>query len=369
MRRVPLAARNLFHDRRRASLSIAGVAASFLLVLVLDGVFNGAMLQVTSYIRHSPADLFVAQQGVTTMHMTNSALDPTVADAVAAVDGVAWVEGLRFTTSTLDAPDDSMLTYVFGYNTSQPVAGPRRIVDGTAPSRGGAVVDEIAADELGLAIGDNVTVLGASFRIDGLSTGGTYIANTTVFIRTDDFASLRGDNIAYLLVGIDTGADARTVRDAVAHAVPETTVMTKARFAHEEGNVVRSMAADVMLIMSAIGFVISLGVIGLTLFTATVAKQRDYGVLKAIGTSTGRLVAVLVGQAAITVMAGLALAVVAAAGLGRLITIVEPNVSVALTTASVVRTAAAGLLAAALAVVLPLRRIAHVDAATAFRRV
>lgn len=369
MRRVPLATRSLFHDRRRAALSIAGIAASFVLVMVLDGVFNGAMAQVTAYIRKSPADVFVAQEGVTTMHMTNSALAPEVLDAVRSVPGVAWAEGLRFTTSALDGPTDSILTYVFGYDVDNPVGGPRRIVEGSPPRPGGAVIDKIAADDLSLHLGDSVTVLGRRFRIDGLTTGGTYIANTTTFIRADDFAATRGDNYGYLLVGARPGVDPEALRSLIASSVSGTSVMTKSQFASEEGNVVRSMAADVMLIMSTIGFGISLGVIGLTLFTATVSKQREYGVLKAIGTSDVRLHGIVLAQAAVSVAASLAVAVVLAAGIGRLIAAVEPNVAVQITTSSVVRVALAGVGAAALAVVLPLRRVAKVDAATAFRRI
>jgi putative ABC transport system permease protein len=74
--RVPLARRNLFQERRRALLAVAGVAMALLLVLVLQGIFDGAMRQVTAYIRTSEADLFVSQQGVRTMHMSASALPP-----------------------------------------------------------------------------------------------------------------------------------------------------------------------------------------------------------------------------------------------------------------------------------------------------
>ena len=48
---------------------------------------------------------------------------------------------------------------------------------------------------------DPVRVLGRSFPVAGLSTGGTNIANTTVFIPTGDFARLRGPTQAYVLVG------------------------------------------------------------------------------------------------------------------------------------------------------------------------
>ena len=124
--RVPLARKNLFQDRRRALLAVCGVAAPLVLVLVLDGVFAGAMRQVTAYMRNSPADVFVSQQDVRTMHMSATAIPSDTVDAVRAVDGVAWAEALRYTTSIVDTGDASRLTYVFGYDVASGRAGPRR---------------------------------------------------------------------------------------------------------------------------------------------------------------------------------------------------------------------------------------------------
>jgi hypothetical protein len=75
-RGVPLARRNLLQDRRRVLLSTGGVAAALLLVLVLGGIFAGAMRQLTGYVDRSGADLVVSQAGVTTMHMGASVLRP-----------------------------------------------------------------------------------------------------------------------------------------------------------------------------------------------------------------------------------------------------------------------------------------------------
>lgn len=77
--------RFLFADRRRATLTVLGVAASLLLVLVLGGIFAGAVDRVTYYIRTSPADVFVSQAGVRTMHMSASSLPADAPDRVAQV--------------------------------------------------------------------------------------------------------------------------------------------------------------------------------------------------------------------------------------------------------------------------------------------
>lgn len=41
VRAVPIGRRNLFSDRRRAILGVAGVGVALLLVLALDGIFAG----------------------------------------------------------------------------------------------------------------------------------------------------------------------------------------------------------------------------------------------------------------------------------------------------------------------------------------
>src|SRR3546814_3079775 len=69
---VPAGRRLLFADRRRATLIVLGVAASLRLVLVLGGIFAGAVDRVTYYIRTSPAAVFVSQAEVRTMHMSAS---------------------------------------------------------------------------------------------------------------------------------------------------------------------------------------------------------------------------------------------------------------------------------------------------------
>ena len=162
MRGVPLARQNLLQDRRRAALAAVGIGAAFVLVLVLDGIFAGAMNQVTAYIRSSPADVFVAQRDVKTMHMTASALPPETLDEVRAVEGVAWAEGLRYTTSTVDAGTDSLLTYVLGYDTTTGRGGPRRLTRGRAPGFGEALVDDDAADELGVTVDSAARAVGAA---------------------------------------------------------------------------------------------------------------------------------------------------------------------------------------------------------------
>jgi putative ABC transport system permease protein len=367
-RRVPLARKNLFQDRRRALLAVLGVAASMVLVLVLDGVFAGSMRQVTAYMRNSPADVFVSQRDVRTMHMSESAIPAETVDAVLAVDGVAWAEPLHYTTDLLEGRDEARLSYVLGYDVATGRGGPQELTEGQPPRTGEALIDEVIAGEIGLGIGYPITVLGESFRVSGLSTDGTNLVNTTAYITADDFARLRGEDIAYVLVGAEQGVSADKLASRLEGSLPDLTVQTSSEFASEERSLVSDMAADIMQIMTIIGFVIALAVVGLTLFTATLAKVREYGVVKALGASPYRLATTVLAQAAWSVATGLAVAIAISLVLGAAVTALTPNVQVAIEPAAIVRATVGALLVGALAALMPLRRVLRVDPATAFRR-
>ena len=365
--RVPVGRRLLFADRRRAALTVLGVAASLLLVLVLGGIFSGAVDRVTFYIRTSPADVFVSQAGVRTMHMSASALPPDAAAAAARVPGVAWVSPIGFASGSLAGPDGRQLTYLVGYDPTTGRGGPTRLVAGRAPGLGEAVLDEQAADQLGIDLGTRLTVLGTPLRTVGFSSGGSSITNTTVFVDLDQFARIRGPQPAYLLVGTTAGTDAGRVVRRLERTLDGVTAQTRDEFAASEARVVTDMSADLLRMMSTIGLLIALAVIALGLMTATLNRLRDFAVLKALGSTTRRLAGGVAVQVAWTVALATAVATVAALALARVLPAVAPAVDIVITPAAVARltvlTGAVGLVAA----LWPLRRIAALDAATAFR--
>lgn len=364
---VPVGRRFLFSERRRAALTVLGVTAALLLVLVLRGIFAGAIDQVTRYIRTSPAEVFISQNGVKTMHMSASALAPDAAARVRSVDGVAWVSPIGFASGSVSGPQGRQLSYLIGYDTGTGRGGPSELVTGRTPGSGEAIVDERAVEGLGVGLGDTVTVLGARLRVVGLSSGGSSITNTTVFVAQPEFAKIRGGVPSYLLIGAEPGADASTVADRVRQAVPGVTVQTREEFAASEARIVTDMSADLLRLMSTIGLLIALAVIALGLMTATLNRIREYAVLKALGATTRRLA----GSVTVQVLWTVALASLLAATFAQLLSwtlpVLAPAVSISITSAALTQTTLGALAVGLLAALWPLRRIATLDAATAFR--
>lgn len=364
---VPVGRRFLFADRRRATLTVLGVAASLLLVLVLGGIFAGAVDRVTYYIRTSPADVFVSQAGVRTMHMSASTLQADAPDRVTQVPGVAWAAPIAFASGSVAGPQGRQLTYLIGYDTRTGRGGPTALVAGRLPGAGEAILDEQAANRLGIRLGDRFTVMGMPVRAVGFSTGGSSITNTTVFVDLAEFARIHDDRFSYVLAGLDEGADPNTVADRIRAEVEGVTVQSREQFAESEARIVTDMSADLLRLMSTIGLVIALAVIALGLMTATLNRLRDFAVLKALGARTPRLARAVAMQVLLTVVLASAVATSAALALAWLLPTAAPAVQISITATAVAQTTAAALVVGLIAALWPLRRIAALDAATAFR--
>lgn len=368
MRRVPLGRRNFFQDRRRVALTSAGVAVALLLVLVLQGIFAGSMHQVTRYIERLDADVVVSQRGVTTMHMSSSAVPETDIARVRELPGVGEVGAIRYTTGVISTSStDRLLSYVIGFDNTTNQGGPR-LESGRLPGHGEVVIDRLAADQLHVRIGDTIHVFGFNARISGLATGGTSIVNTTAFVPFADMAVLQPNSVSYIFARTTPGVSATTLRDRIAAALPEVSVQTRSQFAASEGRIVRDMSADIMRIMTIVAMSIALAVIGLALFTLTIQKLREYGVYKALGATPRRLAGTIAIQAAWTVGCALVLAFVLAHAVALGVPRLRPTVEIDIVGADVARVAVLAAIVAGIGALIPLRRVLVLDPASAFRR-
>ncbi|NKR12324.1 MULTISPECIES: FtsX-like permease family protein [Paenarthrobacter] len=143
--------------------------------------------------------------------------------------------------------------------------------------------------------------------------------------------------------------------------------ITKDRFVENNTNIVRDTFLPIILVLLLIGIAVGMTVIGLTIFTSTIEKAREYGVLKAIGVSNRQLYTVVVEQAVTAAVlgyllgAGLALATSAAAGS------LVPEFITEIRWLDAAWIFAVTLGMAVVSSLLPVRRLARIDPAEVFR--
>ena len=127
---VPLARRNLFHEKGKFVISIMGTAAAIALILIIIGFRAGLYASVTSYIDNLDADLILAQSGVRGMYSSNSAVDASIHDdAQSAVNATEAshiiVADVIFSIASAKTP-----VVLIGYDTTSNFGGPWEIGEG-----------------------------------------------------------------------------------------------------------------------------------------------------------------------------------------------------------------------------------------------
>jgi putative ABC transport system permease protein len=368
---LKLAWRNLIHERARLAISVGGVALSVVLILLMAGIFAGSEEHAVAYIKEQPADLWLMQAGVENLHMSSSLLPPEVIRDVRQIEGVYQAVGLLYATGAVDLGEAQVYSYIFAVEGSAPFGGPWELMEGAeAPGLDEVILDGNLAARYGLGLGDTVDLLGEQLRIVGLSQGTFGIATSITFVNKRTLADLMGvttDAASYVLIRTEDDADRARVADQLREAIPEGNLLTREEFIASDQEMIRQMGADVIQAMNSVAYVVGLLVIALTIYTATVERAREYGVLKAIGADTVLLMRAVAAQAFISSGFGFLLGVPLAYGIGALITILLPEMLIAIDPSDLLRQAPVLFVITGVASLLPLGRIIRLDPMTVFK--
>lgn len=362
---VPLARRNLLGQRARFVMSVGGVGLALLLILALDAVFAGVQRQITAYATHTGAGAIISQAGVTTMHMSNSALPLALAAQVRRDPAVARVEPILYSSLILDGRKPTV-SYLIGYRGG---GGPWKRVAGAArPGPGGIILDTIAAERLGVGVGDRLRVAGRRLRVAGLTSGTTSIISAVSFV---EFATLAEAartraGASYMLVWPRRGVSDDRLAGSLTRRIPQATVQTLSQFARAERSLVNDMSTDLIRGLTLIGFVVGVAVAGLSSYTTTSFRLREYAVLRAIGMSARSLYALVLRQALLTVALGLSFGLTMLGVLMLIVPRLSPTVTLVLTAPNLARAAAITAVIGMLASLFPVHRLTRVEPASVY---
>jgi putative ABC transport system permease protein len=227
--------------------------------------------------------------------------------------------------------------------------------------------DAIARSQ-GLELGDEVEIMGHTFTIVGLTSGLTNIVNSISFIHLQDFQALRGgEAISYALLDVASDANPAQVAAAINARNPDVLALPTTDFSREEKQIIRDMSVELLNIMNLSGFLIGLAVTALTLYTSTLRKRQEYGVLKAIGAKNRNLYTVVMTQAALSLALGFVAAIVLVWLLGQLLPLAVPGMGLTLTQTGVTRVLISALIIGIIAALTPAWQLSRLDPAQVFR--
>ncbi len=368
--RVHLATRTLVHDRVRLVISLGGIGFAILLVLLLRGIMDGTISRSTTFVDHVGADLFVSRVGVTNMVLSSAAVPESTVGVVSATEGVVAAAPIMRFPVIVSSLDRQRPATAIGFD-GEGLGGPWKLRSGRGSvGLAEAVIDSDLANDLAVALGGRIRLAGEEFTVVGLSEQTAAIGGKLVFVRRESLQAIMGakGNLSFVLAKLQPGRDPNGVAEAFNAANPELTALTRAELSHSDRDLLGSLFISPINVMSTAGFLVGLAIVGLTMYTTTAERLRDFGVLKAIGASNLFLLRTVMTEAAVLGGAGYIMGFVAAQLSGPLVTRLVPDIGVTVTESNAAMAFLAMMAMCLVGAVAPVARIMRVDPLLVFRR-
>ena len=316
---VPIARKNLFHDRVRFIITLVGISFSVVLILVQVGVYLGMMYNTSSIIEHTDADIWITARN--NRNFDFSMPFPEHRENLArAVDGVARTNKLILVWSLIKLQGGgSENVEMVGFDPESGIGGPWEMLEGDildVKFHRGVIVDESSISKLGaLAIGDYREVVDKKVRIVGISRGARRITTAPVLFTSYRTAQelnpwIEGQTV-FVLVKAAPGTGIDELRDRLAGVMNLEDVYTRRQFI----NATRSYWTFSTGMGIAFGFTILMGIVvgavivSQTIYGATIEHLREFGTLKALGAENRMVYGIILQQALISGVLGFAIGV------------------------------------------------------------
>jgi putative ABC transport system permease protein len=372
---VSLARKNLFHDRLRFVITVAGVAFAVTLVFLQVGLFMGLLDKATVTIEHANAEVWITSHNTPNVDFAHSFPETAVLRA-RGVPGVAKAENLLIQFMNIQLPNGAEEgALVYAMNDFEGWNLPWKVNEGDVRDlkRGAYILmDRSASRRFGpFAVGDYREILGKRFKIIGTTSGAASFTTAPIifmdFKNAQELLQTVQGKTHYILVGLERGADAGAVAAEIRRRLPFNDVYTKAGWAARSRAywVVSTGLGMNMGITVFLGVLVGIVIVAQTLYTSAVEHVKEFGTVKAIGGSNWDIYRILGEQAVIAAVVGFVLGGAMSLAMRPLLARLYLNVMVSPRFALAVF--AGTVLMCLGAAMLSFRRVATIDPALVFR--
>ena len=287
--------RDLQWRRRRFAFGVLGTALVFAVTLLLAGLSAALGGEADRAVQAVGADSWMVREGANGPFSSLSAMPDTTVARVAAAPGVTQADGLIVAFGTTGGAREVDVT-IIGYRPGG--LGPPVPTAGRQPTRPGeALVDRAT----GYAVGDQFTLSGQQFAVVGevrymTLRGG--VGNIYLNLRDAQSVLFKGNRIVTTIVTKGTPADPAALG---LNAIDS-------RAARADLLRLFDKALDGIDVLRLLLWLVAIAVVGTTIYLSVLERIQDFAVLKAIGISSGALMASLTLQAVVVSTAAAATA-------------------------------------------------------------
>lgn len=305
-----LALKMLLGDHAKYLMLISGITFATILMTQGAALFCGLMSWTSSTLRNVRSEIWVADPKVEQVGDMKPLRDTDV-NRVRSVEGVAWAAPIYQGNLQARLSDGaSKLITLIGIDATTLAGAPVEMVQGSLDDLrlpNTVVIDEFGVERLGLApdrplqVGDVFELNDREARVVGICkavrsfTGGPYVYTT--YDRAVQYAPAQRKMLSFVIAAPAAGLSAAQVSARIAQetglrAYTENEFMWSTIWWYVVNT---GIPINVGLIVG-IGFFVGIAISGQTFYSFVLENTRNLGALRAMGTSTPRLCAMLVLQ-------------------------------------------------------------------------
>jgi putative ABC transport system permease protein len=381
-----VARKNLFSERTRLAISVGGVALSVFLISLLLSLYRGWDSKVGEFVQKSNVDIWIASEGSKDFASAASLL-PTEGDQASQAqqylngnsDVEAWspmivrpLLGVRVEkvgTANENLGTEMNLQFV-GFDTAKGLGGPIEIVEGkNTPGPSEVIIDSALAKRYGLNVGDTLRAGGKDWKVVGRAEFGDFVFSQTVFVTLDEAQAvlqMKGYTTFYVLK-LKPGVDAAKFAGDINKQGQQIVAYTHDQFAANTRERILGNVLPILSVVLGLAFVVGLAIAGLTIYTATIEKSREFGIIKAVGFRNSYLYRLVFEQSVVTGFLGFIVGLTLTLVIGPFASNLVPQFVLYTRWQDVLIVAAATILMSLLAAYIPIRRLTAIDPVAAFK--
>lgn len=298
--------RMMFFDRLKLVGTLFGVVFAVVLGNFQAGTFLALLYKNRMFVQEAACDIWVVPPG-TRQFQGGKPLTDSQLNRARATPGVAWAEPLVLQTAQVQLPNGgSEPVSLVGTRGPRFAGGPWNLVRGDTSllNQPNAVIFEDAEREKlgGLNLGSVRELAGHKVQVVGFTWGLLPFAPAYAFAEQElarEILKLKPDQHTFIMVGVQPGEDATAVHARLQEVLPETRVMTKQEYLKE---ILVYLVTGTQIGLSFgtstfMGLLVGLITVALSMFSSVVDNMRQFGTLKAIGSTNGDLARLLFVQA------------------------------------------------------------------------
>lgn len=362
--------KTLWRQKITVLSSSAGVALAFVLVVVMDAAFVGESNQIVAYLRHTNADIWVMQKGVSNMHMATTFVWDWKAKQVAEIPGVKQATPILYVNTVIKSGGRNWFTYVIGLKSDNSRAGPWSMVSGKSqPGTGEIIVPNVLAMLTGIKLGDKATIADREFTITGFSKDTFSMANSIAFVDFSDLEDLISTSgiVSFILVDAESGQDTVELARRIENQVDKVSAIVQERFINNDFQIAMLMGVEIVSFMTIVGSILAALIIAFVAYSQVARRKRELAIAKALGYGNQSLYVAVIFQTFVITGLALAIALLISVFLLPLLSELVPQITLTVTSAALLRMSIIAFIVALFAALVPARIVANVDPLSAFK--